>query len=183
MSVLSLSHVQAQELATIAQSARPNEACGLLLGAARRVQQIVPITNIASHPRVEFQADPQAVLHALKQADARGWELVGVFHSHPQSAPLPSASDLADSRRAYPQMTHVIIGLAGQIPQLKAWHITQHDVEAVEISAAPDEPDIPALSPTQLRAVVLATLCAVILLILIAVSLLPAAPIIGAVLK
>lgn len=178
--MLYLSHHQIYELVRLARAASPNEACGLLSGVKSTVHHISPARNTALHPRTHFQAAAQDIYSAMQETDAQGWQLIGVFHSHPQSPPIPSPSDIADSRRAYPQMTHVIVSLAGRKPTLKAWHISQTDIAAVDIvMGSQADTSESALTTSQITAILAATLCAVLLLIMIAVSLLPPAPLVS----
>ena len=51
---------------------------------------------------------------------AGGLELLAVYHSHPTSAPVPSARDLAGNTYGE-SVVHLIIGLAGAEPEVRAW--------------------------------------------------------------
>jgi proteasome lid subunit RPN8/RPN11 len=79
----------------LAEAARaaPNECCGLLLGAGKRIDAVRPAANIAENPARRFEIDPVALLAAHKSARAGGPELVGYYHSHPEGHPVPSATD------------------------------------------------------------------------------------------
>lgn len=79
----------------LAEAARaaPNECCGLLLGAGKRIDAVSPAANIAEDPARRFEIDPVALLAAHKSARAGGPELVGYYHSHPDGHPVPSATD------------------------------------------------------------------------------------------
>lgn len=73
----------------------PQEACGLLLGAAGNVEMIRPAANIAEAPRARFEIDPAALFAAHRAARAGGPALVGCYHSHPGAPAFPSATDAA----------------------------------------------------------------------------------------
>jgi proteasome lid subunit RPN8/RPN11 len=79
----------------LAEAARaaPNECCGLLLGAGKRIDAVSTAANIAENPARRFEIDPVALLAAHKSARAGGPELVGYYHSHPDGHPVPSATD------------------------------------------------------------------------------------------
>jgi proteasome lid subunit RPN8/RPN11 len=81
----------------IAQAARaaPYEACGLLLGRDRCIDQAVPVANVAPDPLWRFEIDPAALFAAHRAARAGGPELIGYYHSHPAGHPRPSATDCA----------------------------------------------------------------------------------------
>ena len=81
-----------------ARSAAPRECCGLLEGVRTdetfTVQALHPARNLSAHAdRVEI--DPRDHIAAVKQARARGAQIIGCYHSHPSGAAQPSAADLA----------------------------------------------------------------------------------------
>src|SRR5690606_31724383 len=69
----------------------PNEACGLLVGRAdgpdadgvdrAEVIRFVPTTNVAASSKV-YTVDPGEHLRADRAAEADGYEVIGVMHSH-----------------------------------------------------------------------------------------------------
>ena len=86
----------------------PHECCGLLFGPAgdaRAVSEVTPIPNIqdrlhaedpAQYPRdsrIAYVMDPDAHLGATRAAEARGLELRGVYHSHPDHGVYFSEED------------------------------------------------------------------------------------------
>jgi proteasome lid subunit RPN8/RPN11 len=102
----------AGELAAIrehAQAAYPEECCGLLLGAAARreeVTAVVPVENRYAEPGRGFELTPNAVACALAQERRGGQAVVGVYHSHPDGAALPSRRD---EREAWPGWSYLIM--------------------------------------------------------------------------
>ncbi|WP_308634672.1 Mov34/MPN/PAD-1 family protein [Paenibacillus silvisoli] len=80
----------------------PNEACGILASDAaspaspskHTVTAIYPIQNRSSSPRSRFDFEPAAWIEACYSMQKNRQSLVGYFHSHPSSLPLPSPSDL-----------------------------------------------------------------------------------------
>lgn len=97
--------------AVTAEAARayPEECCGLLLGHDDgRLAAAAPIPNgeADQRRRVAYLLSPGAYRRAEQQARAEGLEVVGVFHSHPDHPPEPSASDLAE---AWPGWLYVIV--------------------------------------------------------------------------
>lgn len=89
-------------LAQWCRAAAPDEACALLIGSRQgllwRLERLWPCCNIwadAAERRHRFAIDPREQLLAQKWARAQGLDLLGAAHSHPSSAPVPSASDLA----------------------------------------------------------------------------------------
>ena len=91
----------------------PEECCGLLLGevAAERelVATVVPVENRCAEPRCGFELPPDAVACALAQERRGGRDVVGVYHSHPNGAPVPSHRD---EREAWPGWSYLIVPVA-----------------------------------------------------------------------
>jgi len=120
-------------------AAAPLEAVGLLAVAADgaagvRATRFYPGTNVdASATR--YTMDPAEVLDALRDIDAKGWRLGAIVHSHPATAPTPSATDRREAR--YPEALLVIVGLASAPPVARAWRIdaTVHG-DAAEVRPA-----------------------------------------------
>ncbi len=101
----------------------PRECCGLLAGerleGLGRVKGLYRLVNSLGSA-VEYESEPSSMLKALKAIDAAGLEVVAVYHSHPTSAPIPSRKDL--DRNPYEEWAaHVIVSLAGDTPEVRAW--------------------------------------------------------------
>ena len=76
------------------QECLPEEACGLLAGGDGLVSEVLPVENIA-HSRVQYRMEPQAQVSGLLGIEARGLELVAIYHSHPSGPESPSVTDRA----------------------------------------------------------------------------------------
>jgi proteasome lid subunit RPN8/RPN11 len=96
-----------------ARHAVPRECCGLLIGARDHVSEAVPADNLATDPN-RFFLDPRAHIAARRGARARNLEILGFYHSHPHSAPVPSATDIAEAY--YADAMHLIVSLEGNAP-------------------------------------------------------------------
>jgi len=87
----------------------PEEACGLLAGTINRDSYktvcVIPTTNILHSP-VGYRLDPQEQLDAFNQMEGRGWELVGIYHSHPKGPEEPSPTDITEAY--YPEAVYLI---------------------------------------------------------------------------
>jgi proteasome lid subunit RPN8/RPN11 len=97
-----------------ARSAAPKECCGVLVGAGRRVDFAIPLSNTDSSPESAFRVDPAehiAVRRILRHVvPAR--EIVGLYHSHPRGPATPSSRDIAECH--YPHWIFVIVGRNGR---------------------------------------------------------------------
>ena len=175
--MLWLTPEQAREILNHARAEAPNEACGLLLGLGGAVTEIVRTRNEEPDPRTGFVVSPQDLFTALKRADDESLELVGVYHSHPAGHPIPSERDIREAH--YPDAVQLLIGLAKAEPELAAWRIDAGRVSRIDlfIQAArplPSRVEPERLSLSQQVAIIVAGLIAVAIVVIIAISLLPA---------
>lgn len=102
----------------------PNEACGLIGGVregdVKEIKEVYLLTNI-DESNEHFSMDPREQLAAVKDMRARGYELLGNFHSHPESPSRPSEED---KRLAYDSsVDYMILSLMEEKPVLNAFLI------------------------------------------------------------
>jgi len=74
----------------------PNESCAMLLGTYDNQQWNVKevfLTNNMEKSETNFTISPEELLHGHQLAEKKQLELVGVFHSHPNSSAIPSDTD------------------------------------------------------------------------------------------
>jgi len=73
----------------------PEEVCGVLAGRRDpdRATATRRVPNVADRPRSRYELDPEATMAAVDAVESAGDEVVGFYHSHPESAPIPSATD------------------------------------------------------------------------------------------
>ncbi len=86
----------------------PNECCGLLAGRGSRVERLFRGQNVDRSP-FTYRLDPQEQLRFFREMDTAGLELLGIYHSHTQSAAAPSRTDVA--KAFYPDAAYVIVSL------------------------------------------------------------------------
>ena len=81
-----------------AEAAYPEEACGLLVGRVDGevavVAEVHRSRNVAACPRRAFEIDPVLLLALHKRLRDADEAMIGVYHSHPDGAAVPSATDL-----------------------------------------------------------------------------------------
>lgn len=88
----------------------PEEACGLLAGPPGRVEALYPVEN-SLHSPVAYEMNPRAQVAAMVDLEAKGWDVVGIFHSHPSGPETPSQSDVVQAY--YPDSIYVILSPTG----------------------------------------------------------------------
>ncbi len=172
-----LSEAQAQQLITHAREDAPREACGIIIGRNERAVEILPIANAAVDPVHTYVMEERALAAALTSLERRGLQLVAFYHSHPNSDPIPSPTDIRQA--AYPETPYLIVGLKGGTPALAAWKLGSGQVSEVPVTVGSAPPIASApLSGAQKAAILLAALISVAVLVVVSLSLLPPAPVI-----
>ncbi len=56
-----------------------------------------------------FKMDPQEQFAAFQRIEANDWELIAIYHSHPEGPPSPSITDIKE--HAYPGVLSVIFSI------------------------------------------------------------------------
>ena len=93
---LVLTKAQQELLSKEALDKKPNESCALLFGKKENdtliVNEVFVAENIEGSP-VNFTISNEQLIQGYKMAEEKGLEVVGIFHSHPNSEPYPSSTD------------------------------------------------------------------------------------------
>jgi len=91
-----LTQKEKNELVTHAIEQQPSESCAMLLGekidGAWNVKEIF-LTENMDNSKTNFTISPEELLKGYQLAEKMHLELVGVFHSHPNSDAVPSSTD------------------------------------------------------------------------------------------
>jgi proteasome lid subunit RPN8/RPN11 len=142
--VLRLSQAQIEAIRQHGARDYPNECCGILLGHAdaeqkivselvalknlrqepERAQELMPLESPASESeRNRFLLDPREQLQVEREARARGLEVLGYYHSHPDHPARPSTYD---REHAWPWYSYVIVSVeAGEPKELTSWVLAE----------------------------------------------------------
>ena len=117
------------------ESRSPYEACGLVAGTRTRQfihsRKIFPAKNV-SNRMDRYIIDPVEQLKIFNLIDEHDWELVAIYHSHPQGTVFPSEQD----RRNwfYPQAVCLIWGRLNLQWILRAYTFEQGFFHNLEIN-------------------------------------------------
>ncbi len=120
-------------LAAVESQARqeaPNECCGLLLGTKDLIDEAAPTRNVLAHPS-RYQIDPEEHIAINRRLRGTPRSVLGVYHSHPRSEAVPSPRDLAEAH--YPEFIWLIVSLAGDRPEFRAYRIVDGKAAAIEL--------------------------------------------------
>lgn len=123
--MIEISETQLREIRAHGVRDYPYECCGLLLGRfdaeAKVVTKIYPISNAReeSAKRNRFLIEPEELMRGEKYARSQNLEVVGFYHSHPDSPARPSQYDL---EHAWPTYSYIIVSTSeGDSGDLFSW--------------------------------------------------------------
>ena len=113
------------ELTEHARAETPNEACGLIVLRDGRAERYVRGRNTLESPyRFQLEVDPDTWF-----LEDEGFELA-VFHSHPETAPRPSRTDI-ENVGLWAGKPYVIYSVARD--ELAGWRILDGAFETLEL--------------------------------------------------
>jgi proteasome lid subunit RPN8/RPN11 len=148
--ILQLLPEHLQIIRTHAESTYPDECCGIILGYAmsggKTVVEVMPTENAWNTEAANFPGDDtgasqkrryaiasQVMLQAQKQARNRSLNIIGIYHSHPDAAAIPSE---CDRLYAWPEYSYIIVSVQkGKAEILQSWSLDdnhQFQPEAIE---------------------------------------------------
>lgn len=113
----------------------PDEACGLLAGADERVEVVYTTANADASP-VSYRVDSRDQWAAMRDADARGLEMLGGFHSHTHSEAYPSPTDVAQA--FYPEWAYLVVGVGEPEPVMRAFRIRSGEITEIPVRVDPE---------------------------------------------
>ena len=124
------------QIHTHLETGYPNEACGVMLGKDGTVTEVVAAGNERTDSaRNRYLIDPLAYMKIERDADKRGLQVLGIYHSHPDVPAIPSQFDLD---HAWPNLSYLIVSVCkGKAVQTNSWQLredrSQFDQEPVEV--------------------------------------------------
>jgi proteasome lid subunit RPN8/RPN11 len=139
--MLILTSHQLQTLHAHAEQQYPEECCGLLLGRSLtdeseesrvQVEAICPAENVWEEQATlddeagilngkahRYRIASDFFLRSQTYARGNGWDIIGIYHSHPDQAAIPSEWD---RQWAWPEYSYMIISvLQGVVRDVQSW--------------------------------------------------------------
>ncbi len=107
------------------------EICGLI-GAKNDIAcTCYPIENSADNPEIRFFMDEKQQISALSTMRNKNESLFAIYHSHPNSPAIPSATDI--KLAAYPDAVYLIISLNIKgVLEIRGFQINDESTEIIE---------------------------------------------------
>ena len=138
---LRLTHTQYETIISHCFDSFPDEACGLLAGplapegtaGTGEVSGAYPCENADRSART-YTVDPGDYLRSMRDAESRGHEIIGVWHSHTHTDAYPSPTDVRQA--VDPAWWYVIVSLKYGEPVLRAYEIRDGAITEVPVEVA-----------------------------------------------
>ena len=123
-----------------AKAAYPHECCGLLVGnsndSGKAVREVYPVENKNKVRAADrYEIDPKEFDRIDREATKKGWNITGIYHSHPDHPAEPSAFD-KDCACVWTEYSYIIISVKDGIDdELRCWHFdaVKQDIEEEEV--------------------------------------------------
>lgn len=126
--MLKISKNLIDEIKNQAKEGYPFEICGFLIGKmdyntnTREVYEVVQVENQnKERANDRFNISPKDYIKVENYADSKGYQIVGIYHSHPDHPDRPSQTDL---QFALPDLSYIIVSVKKGNPiSYKSWYL------------------------------------------------------------
>jgi proteasome lid subunit RPN8/RPN11 len=108
----------------------PNECCGLIASRNGEAASLYRAINTAASP-LRYEIDGAEQYRIQMEIDDADLDLGAIYHSHTRSEPYPSQTDI--NLAFYPEALYVIVGVAGEEPDVRAFKIRDGQVAEAEL--------------------------------------------------
>ena len=121
-----------EKIEKLARNDPTRECCGLMAGCDGLIVAIFPATNAAANPSTNYEIAPEEIFRAVRAIRDAGYELMGIYHSHPKSQNEPSARDIEQAY--YPDVAYFIVSpQPGALRPVRAFSIREGRVDELAI--------------------------------------------------
>ena len=118
------------EIIAHAREEAPDECCGMIASRDHEALRVYRATNAAASP-LRYEIDGAEQYRIQMAIDDAGLDLGIIYHSHTRTQPYPSQTDI--NLAFYPEALYVIVGLAGDGPEVRAFRIRDGQVAEAEL--------------------------------------------------
>jgi proteasome lid subunit RPN8/RPN11 len=106
----------AAQLTDLARENPAEECCGLLAGDNGVITRVLAAINVAENPATQYEIAAEELFRLMREIRAEQLEMLGIYHSHPSGANVPSPTDL--SRAYYPEAAYFILSPRADQPKM-----------------------------------------------------------------
>ena len=122
-----------QEMIDHARAEAPNECCGMVASRNGEAVKLYRATNAAASP-LRYEIDGAEQYRIQMEIEQDGLELGAIYHSHTRTDPYPSQTDI--NLAFYPESLYVIVGVARDQPEVRAFTIRDGRVADAELEVS-----------------------------------------------
>ncbi|HEY3945209.1 MAG TPA: M67 family metallopeptidase [Solirubrobacteraceae bacterium] len=119
-----------EEIVAHARSEAPNECCGMIASRDGEAVKVYRATNAAASP-LRYEIDGAEQYRIQMQIEDSGLDLGAIYHSHTRTEPYPSQTDI--NLAFYPDAVYLIVGLASEEPEVRAFTIREGQVRGAQL--------------------------------------------------
>jgi proteasome lid subunit RPN8/RPN11 len=126
------------------EASYPYECCGLLIGTTDGQTRVAHTSRKCKNLNTErahdrYEMDPLCMLQAQREFENGPWDVVGIYHSHPDHPSRPSQTD---TDRAWPDWSYIIVSVAkGKVASAQSWVLNDSEKRFYEEPLVVDEGD------------------------------------------
>ena len=121
-----------REIYNHTENSYPNECCGLMIGAYQEggqkkvVHAFRTCKNLnTERARDRYNMDPLDMLRVEREFANSPFDIIGIYHSHPDHPSRPSQTD---TDRAWPDYSYVIISVEnGRVASAQSWVLNESE--------------------------------------------------------
>jgi proteasome lid subunit RPN8/RPN11 len=118
------------EMVAHAQADAPDECCGIIGSRDGEGVVLHRATNI-HHSPLKYEIGSDELYRISIALDDDDLEVGVIYHSHTRSDPYPSQTDV--NLATYPDAVYVIVGVGGQEPVVRAYHIRKGEITDADL--------------------------------------------------
>jgi proteasome lid subunit RPN8/RPN11 len=135
---MKISRALYEDIVSHALAEAPDECCGIVASLHGEAVAVFRARNAAASP-LRYEMDSADQIAIQEEIDAQRWDYGAIYHSHTRTAPLPSQTDINMAFRPgvgalWPGSLYLIVGVAGDEPEVRAWRIESDTPEEVVLS-------------------------------------------------
>jgi proteasome lid subunit RPN8/RPN11 len=118
------------EIVAHARAEAPNECCGMVASRDGEAVEVYRAVNAAASP-LRYEIDGAEQYRIQMEIDEAELDLGAIYHSHIRSEPVPSQTDI--NLAFYPDAIYIIVGLAGDTDDVRAFTIRDGQVAEADL--------------------------------------------------